>query len=59
MGSGNKAESSGGNRSEEGGEEIIGGEILSSEGINVMVGLSLVFSCKKPANWVLISTLRH
>ena len=40
-------------------EEIIGGEILSSEGINVMVGLSLVFSCKKPANWVLISTLRH
>ena len=28
MGSGNKAESSGGNRSEEGGEEIIDGEIL-------------------------------
>ena len=40
-------------------EEIIGGEILSSGGINVMVRLSLVFSCKKPANWVLISTLRH
>ena len=31
VGSGNKAESSGGNRSEEGGEEIIGGEILSSD----------------------------